>query len=122
MKLLTNYTVRVLATGFVVLTLLSIPLFWLRTICQLTLLETMSDTVKHVSMEPSGYISPEIEKDPNLAQRSRISATLNLTPVMSLGLADYFLSRWPMGRRSDVYVAKSEQDWAFFDRASGQKA
>ncbi len=77
MKLLTNYPVRVMATCFVVLTLLSIPLFWLRFICRMSLAVRIPEAVKNVSIEPSGYMSPEIDKDPNLTQRSRVTAKMN---------------------------------------------
>lgn len=119
MKLLTSYPVRVLATGFVVLTLLSIPLFWLRFLCRVSLSERMP--VRNVSIEPSGYISPEMEGDPNLAQRSRVSATMR--PELSmflLGIVDYVLSRSSMPGNSNVYVARSKENWAYFDEKSGQ--
>ncbi|UCE46236.1 MAG: hypothetical protein JSW47_11495 [Phycisphaerales bacterium] len=120
MKLFTNYPVRVLATGLVVLTLLSIPLFWMRFFCRLNLSEIMPDDTRNVSMESSGYISPEIEGDPNLAQHSKISARIDQDYFTCLGIFDYFISRYSMGRRSDVFVAKSEENWAYFDRPSGQ--
>ena len=121
MKLLTNYLVRVLATGVVVLTLLSIPLFWLRFLRMASLTERIPEAAKTVSIEPSGYISPEIEEDPNLAQRSRVTATMRpeLFPL-SLGTSDYVTSRSAMGNRSNVYVAKSRENWAYFDEKSGQ--
>jgi len=119
MKLLTDYLVRVLATGFVVLTLLSIPLFWLRFLCRVSLAERIP--AKTVSIEPSGYISPDVELYPNLTQRSRVTATMRPEQVLSsLGMADYVTSRSPMGSRSNVYAAKSKENWTYFDKKSGQ--
>ncbi len=120
MKFSTYYFVRVLATGFIVLTLLSIPLFWIRFFCRASLSELMPNDVRTVSIEPSGYIAPEIEEDPNLTQRSKISAIIDQNYGMSLGLFDYVMSRYPMGRRSDVFVARSDENWAYFDRVSGR--
>ena len=119
MKLLTNYIVRVLATGFVVLTLLSIPLFWLRFLCRVSLSERMP--VRNVSIEPSGYISPETDEDPNLTHRSRVSATMRPELCMFLlGIVDYVSSRSSMPGNSNVYVARSKENWAYFDEKSGQ--
>ncbi|MHC4116563.1 MAG: hypothetical protein ACYSWO_03540 [Planctomycetota bacterium] len=119
MKLITSYPVRVVATGFVVLTLLSIPLFWVRFFCRATLSEMMPDNVRNISIEPSGFISPDIDEDPNLTQNSQVSARIDQDYFMCLGIFDCLISRYPMGRRSDVFVAKSEDNWAYFDRASG---
>ena len=121
MKLLTNYPVRVLATGFVVLTLLSIPLFWVRFMCRMSLAVGIPEAGRTVSIEPSGYISPEIDEDPNLTTRSRVTAKMNpeLFPA-SLGITNYFASRSPMGSRSNVFVAESKENWMYFDEKSGQ--
>ena len=120
MKFSTCYLVRVLATGFIVLTLLSIPLFWIRFFCRASLSELTPDDARIVSIDPSGYISPDIEEDPNLTQRSQVSAKINQDYFMCLGIFDYVISRYPMGRRSDVFVARSDENWAYFDRASGR--
>ena len=76
MKLLTNYPVRVLATGFVVLTLLSIPLFWLGFLCRVSLSVRAPDSVRDKRIEPSGYVSRDIDTDPNLVQRSKVVAMM----------------------------------------------
>lgn len=120
MKFSTCYLVRVLATGFIVLTLLSIPLFWIRFFCRVSLSELTPDDARIVSIEPSGYISPDIEEDPNLTQRSQVSAKIDQDYFMCLGIFDYVMSMYPMGRRSDVFVAGSDENWAYFDRASGR--
>jgi len=60
-----NYSVKVFATGFVVLTLLSIPLFWFRFICQTSLSVNMPDGAKDVRIEPSGlsFVTPEYSQE-----------------------------------------------------------
>jgi len=120
MKFSTCYLVRVLATGFIVLTLLSIPLFWIRFFCRVNLSELTPDDARIVSIDPSGYISPDIEEDPNITQHSQVSANMDQAYFMSLGVFDYLISRCPMGRRSDVFVARSDENWAYFDRSSGR--
>ena len=121
MKFLTNYPIRVLATGFVVLTLLSIPLFWFRSLCRISLYERMPGASKNVLIEPSDFVAREIEEDPNIARKSQITAVMYPERLlMRLGIIDYLESVSPGGRHSDVLVAKSEKNWAYFDRVSGQ--
>ena len=76
MKLSTNHIVRVLATGFVVLILLSILLFWIGFLCNVSLFEFMPNEIKSVTIEPSGLLPDNIENDPNIERRSRVSARL----------------------------------------------
>lgn len=116
MKLFTNYPVRVLATGLIVLILLSIPLFWLRFFCRACLSEIMPDDARSAVIESSGYISPDIEGDPNIVEHSKVSARIDQDYFMCLGIFDYLMSRY----RSDVFVAESEDNWAYFNRPSGQ--
>ena len=88
MKPLRNYPVRVFSTGVVVVTLLAIVLFWLRFACRVTLSEHMPDDIKDVSIEPSGFLPADFEKDPNVTRRSRISVTMRSEPLMTLGIVD----------------------------------
>ncbi len=115
-----NYPVKVFATGFVVLTLLSIPLFWFRFICQTSLSIKMPDGAKRVSIRPSGLVPPEFENDPNVASHSRVSAGMHSEEkeLRSLGIVDYFIARFPGGHRSNVYF--SNGNWMYFDKKSGQ--
>ena len=121
MKLLTNYPVRVGATGFVVMTLLSIPLFWLGFLCRVSLSVRAPDSVRDKHIEPSGYISPDIDTDPNLVQRSKVVAMMRPEMItFSLGILEYFQSRRPGGTRSSVFSAESKDDWAYFEEPSGR--
>jgi len=120
MKPLTNYPVRVFSTGVVVVTLLSIALFWLRFACRVSLSETMPDDIKDVSIEPSGFLPDDFEKDPNVTRRSRVSATMRSEPLLTLGIIDYSESMSPGGRPSNLFFAEGQDKWAYFDQESGQ--
>ena len=120
MKPLTNYPVRVFSTGVVVVTLLSIALFWLRFACRVSLSERMPDDIKDVSIEPSGFLPDDFEKDPNVTRRSRVSATMRSEPLLTLGIIDYSESMSPGGRPSNLFFAEGQDKWAYFDQESGQ--
>ena len=126
--LVLNYPVKVFATGFVVLTLLSIPLFWFRFACETSLAVRMSDDAKSVFIRPSGLVPPEFENDPNVTSHSIVSAKMRSEEKgpLSLGIFDYFITRFPGGRhspgghRSKVYFFVSDRDCMYFDKKSGQ--
>jgi hypothetical protein len=120
MKLSTNYIVRVLATGFVVLTLLSILLFWARLLCKVGLYLWMPYEIKSVAIEPSGLLPDNLENDPNIERRSRVSAKMELEPLLPIGIIEYFESTSPDQSRSCLILSSSEKDWAYFDNKSGQ--
>jgi len=117
-----NYPVKVFATGFVVLTLVSIPLFWFRFICQMSLSVRMPDDSKGVLIEPSGLVPLEFENDPNVVSHSRVSANIysEERKLLSLGIGDYFITRFPGERHSNVYFFESDTEWMYFDKKSGQ--
>ncbi len=116
--LVLSYPVKVFATGFVVLALLSIPLFWFRFFCQMSLSIKMPDDAKSVFIRPSGLVPPEFENDPNVTSHSIVSARMRSKPPLSLGIFDYFIARFPGGRRSNVYF--SNGNCMYFDKKSGQ--
>ncbi len=120
MKPLITYPVKVFATGFVVLTLLSIPLFWFRFICQTSLSIMMPDEAKSVRIEPSGLVPTEFENDPNVVRHSIVSARMRSQPPLSLGISDYLIARFPGERRSSVYFFESDDECMYFDKKSGQ--
>jgi len=115
-----NYPVKVFATGFVVLTLLSIPLFWFRFICQTSLSVNMPVDARSVSIRPSGLVPAEFENDANVVSHSRVSANIHSKRPPYLGIFDYFIARFPGGRCSNVYFFKSEATWMYFDKKLGQ--
>lgn len=119
MKSVISHPIKVLATGFIVLVFLSLPLFWIRFICETSIAVGMPDEATYVRIEPSGLVPPEIENDPNVALHSCVSANIHIEPPLSVvGIADYFLARYPGGRLSNVYLFEDDE-WIFFDRASG---
>ncbi len=122
MKSPINHLAKVLATGFVVLVLLSLPLFWARLACEVSLGEMIALDSRKVTFEPCGLVPPEIENDPNMVHHSSVKARLRPgVPAMSLGFIDYFMAIAPEGRRSDVYrYDRDDQDWMYFDEETGQ--
>ena len=123
MKSLTSYPVRVFATGFVVLTLLSIPLFWFRFLCEISLAGGILIDASYVNITPSGLVPPELEDDPNVVHHSHVTASMNTAEPRFLGIIDYFEARGPGGRQSNIYYAKFDaKDWAwiYFDESIGQ--
>jgi len=115
-----NYPVKVFATGFVVLTLLSIPLFWFRFFCQTSLSVNMPRDAKGVYIRPSGLVPPELEDDPNVVIHSIVSARIHSELPQSLGIFDYLIARFPGERHSSVYFFGSERDCMYFDKKTGQ--
>ncbi len=123
MKLKISYPVRAFATGFVVLTILSIPLFWFRFVCEISLSSKMSYVARVDPIRPSGLVPPELENDPNVVSHSQVSASMNTEELWFLGIVDYFEARGPGGRQSNIYYAKFDaKDWAwiYFDERIGQ--
>ncbi len=119
MKSLINYPVKVFATGFVVLVLLSLPLFWIRSACESSLFEAMPREAKGVSITPSRLVPPELENDPNVVSHSSVYGGRYTRAPLSLGIADYFKTRKPGGRRSNVYFFESKGNWMYFYKKSG---
>jgi len=115
-----NYPVKVFATGFIVLVLLSLPLFWIRFACEASLLEIMPRETRSVSISPSGLVPPELENDPNVVSLSSVHTGINTQVLLSLGGFDYFIARIQEGRRSNVYFFDSDEDCTYFDKKSGQ--
>ncbi len=120
MKSQISYPVKVFATGFVVLTLLSTPLFWFRFLCERILVSRMPLEVRYVSIIPSGLVPPELENDPNVIIHSRVSARMKTEETAFLGIIDYFQARSPGERHSNIYYYnKKDEDWTYFDERIG---
>jgi len=117
-----NYPVKVFATGFVVLTLVSIPLFWFRFICQTFLNGNMPEDARVVRIEPSSLVPLEFENDPNVVSHSQVFAGIRSeeSVLLHLGVFEYFIARFPGERRSNVYFFSSERDCMYFDKKTGQ--
>lgn len=120
MKSKNSCPVRVFATGCVVLTMLSIPLFWFRFLCETSLVSRMPLDARHVIIRPSRLVPPELEKDPNLVSFSDVSAKINTAEGLLLGIVDYFEARAPGGRLSNTYYYnKNDKEWTYFDERIG---
>lgn len=121
MKTTTNYGIRALATGVMVLVLFAIPLYWGRFFSEFLICARMPEEVTRVEVSPSGILPDEIENDPNADRRSRASARMDSESLfLTLGFVDYFLSRSPGGDRSDVFYYALDGAWMYFDRSAGQ--
>jgi len=123
MKSLITRLVKVLATGFVVLVWLSLPLFWGRWLCEISLAVRMPDEARDIFLRPSGLVPPELENDPNVVSHSYVTARMGFEEPEYLGIVDYFEARKPGGRHSNIYhYHKDENDetWMYFDETIGQ--
>lgn len=121
MKTTTNYGIRVLATGVMVLVLFAIPLYWGRFFSEFLLCARMREEAIRVEVSPSGMLPDDVENDPNADRRSNASARMGVQSLFStLGFVDYFLSRSPGGDRSDVFYYTPDEVWMYFDRSAGQ--
>jgi len=132
MKSSINHTIKVLATGFVVLLLLSLPLFWARWLCETILVTIMPRDYKEITLRPSGLVPGELENDPNVVKHSEVKAWLHTEEprFLCLGIIDYFQARKPGGRRSNIYYYDHEwgssetrprvNHWIYFDKKTGQ--
>ncbi len=114
-----NHPAKILATGFIILVFLSLPLFWVRFICETSITVGMPGEATYVRIEPSGLVPPEIENDPNVVRHSRVSANIHLeAPLAVVGIADYFRARSAGERHSNVYLLEGNE-WIYFDKKSG---
>ena len=114
MKSKIKYAVKVFAAGFIVIVLLSVPLFWLRLICQEILGKNLPSEAKNIYMQPSGLVPPEIENDPNVVRHSSVSAYMDTGELPLYGIVNCFKAEEPA-----VYYYFGEEHWAYFDKKLG---
>ena len=107
-------------SGFVVLTFISILLFWCRLICLAVLFDMTPGGDISLELEPSGLLPPKIESDPNITAKSSVSANMRPNNFMSQGITEYFLTRSPGGYRSKVYYFRSDENYMYFDEKTHQ--
>lgn len=120
MRSIVNNVVKIMATGFVVLTLLSLVLFWSRWLCERYLANTIPPDARRVRIEPSLLVPFSLELDPNVVHQSCAEARMNLPAVCLLGVVDYFAARLPGGRRSNIYdYDPDDKEWMYFDQKFG---
>jgi hypothetical protein len=119
-----NNGVRIIATGFVVLLLLSLPLFWARWDSEGRIGMMIPDECSEVSIKPSGLVPPELENDSKVVYHSQVSASMNPGEPLFLGflgIVDYFAARRPYFERSNIYYYnKKDGAWLYFDERIGQ--
>ena len=121
MRSVIDYVVRVFAAGFVVLVLLSLPLFWAHSLCLALLDPMMPHASRLVRIEPSGLVPRELEFDPNVVSHSAAFAYISQAPLVVLGIADYFIGQEPGGHHSDVYYYfPPDEGCIYFDKRIGQ--
>ncbi len=120
MKSVMNHPIKVPATGFVVLVFLSLPLFWIRFVCEASIAVGMPEETQDVDrVRPCGIVPAELENDPNVAHHSSVSAGLHDERLFwSLGIVDSLIARYPGGRLSNVYLF-GDDEWMYFDKNSG---
>jgi len=121
MRVAQNHLVKVLAVGFVVLILLSLPLFWARLLCEGSIKGIMPSDYKSVRVEPCGLMPPEIESDPNVVRHSHVSAhIIHAEAPPAFGIVDYFAGRVPEGRLYYLDAGGEGWEWIYFDEGIGQ--
>jgi hypothetical protein len=120
MKVIRGYPVRFVGTGFIVLVLLSLPLFCLRWYCTFVLAVRMSDETRHVYIRPSGVMPEEIERDPNVVAPSSVFGWMRSGRPLVLGMVDYFVGGVPERNRSNIlYYDEKKGDFLYFDEKRG---
>jgi len=125
MKDLTYTLLKSFAAGFAALLLLSIALFWGRFYCDRYLYGRMSQqsTCRSATISPSGILTPEIEKDPNVDTASSFHGYTEPDAAVirtRLGIFDYYEQRMPEGRYMGFYEYENKGDNVlYFDKDSG---
>lgn len=120
-----NHSVTVVATGFIVLLLLSLPLFWARRSCEITLGTMMPEEYKRIQISPSGLFPPEFENDPNVVEHSFIEARMgDIVLVFStFRIINYFESKMPEEYNPNIYYYHRDnniENYIYFDEKIGQ--
>ena len=73
MKSANKYTVKVLATGFVTLLILSVVLFWARKACQIFFFVEMVRSKGYMAIQPSG-LTTDLDSGSDVRAQSSIEA------------------------------------------------
>jgi hypothetical protein len=125
MKPVIKNCVKIVATGFVVLLLLSLPLFWARWLSEASIDSMIPRECREVSISPSGLVPPELENEPNIVEHSRVSAGLGSeVGIDCLGIVDYVVDRMPpmpgTCRSTIYYYSQKDDAWIYLDEKTGQ--
>lgn len=121
MKLLTKYILKVFATGFIILVLFSLLLFWGRELSSGILRASMCYNNKEIKIRPSGLVPINIERGPNVVEASyAVVGPGHVEKVINLGISDYFKGRYPGRQKSNVhYYNKHSENILYFDNSTG---
>ncbi len=125
MKSVIKNCVKIVATGFVVLLLLSLPLFWARLLSEASIGNMIPRECREVRISPSGLVPPELENEPNVVHHSSVSAFFGVeVGINCLGIVDYFVDRvphMPGARHATVYYHnRTDDSWIYLDEKTGQ--
>lgn len=117
-----GYLIAVITTGFIVLVLLSIGLYWARLFCTVALDGITPYANRRVRIQPCGLVDARLGNEPNEVIPSRIAADTNPRQFSWMGTIDYFNSRLPPGSKSNVfqYYRLDETRCVYFDKAIGK--
>lgn len=111
-----RYLTSVFANGFVVIILLSIPLFYCRLYCTEFLLISMPHDARCVRIKPSGLLPARFEITPEVL-KSTVTARIDDTiHFPSLGFAGYVD---PVNRERCLYYYDERNDWLYLDKQTG---
>lgn len=115
--------IHILATGVVVMLLVSLVLFWARFFCHVNQYALVSNAAGKLDVRPSGLF--EGEDDPNVVP-CRVTARMSddpplIGPFVVLGVAQYLQSRVPLGPGSRIYWWSPNEvdEWLYYDPSLG---
>lgn len=116
--------IKIVSTGFIVLMLFSLLLFWLRLWCDTSLLENSRYMFNYVKISPSGLFPEAIRNEPNVMSQFYFRASFNGSNWKTLGILSYLSRVIPEGEGSNVYRIKADytsDEWSglYFDNKMG---
>jgi len=125
MKPVIKNCVKIISTGFVVLLLLSLPLFWARWLSEASIGNMIPRECREVRISPSGLVPPELENEPNVVHHSSVSAFFGVeVGIDCLGIVDYFAAGVPgmpgAYHATFYYYDQKDDAWIYFDQKTGQ--
>ncbi|MCX5636444.1 MAG: hypothetical protein NTX52_01965, partial [Planctomycetota bacterium] len=124
MKPIIKNFVKIIATGFIVLLLLSLPLFWARWLSEASIGNMMPSECRQVGISPSGLVPPEFENEPNVVKHSKVYADFSSkVGIDCLGIVDYLVARapgWGKSYATVYYYDRKDNSWIYFDQKTSQ--
>ncbi len=115
--------IHILATGVVVMLLVSLVLFWARFFCHMNQYALVSNAAGKLELRPTGLFGGE--DDPNVVP-CRVTVRMNgsgplIGPFMVVGATQYLQSRVPLGPDSHIYWWSPNEvdEWLYYDPSLG---